>query len=205
VKLNGFDRIAFIYDLLAKLVFGKSIVDSQKYFLNKIPDRSKVLILGGGSGWLLVELLKQKPNCEVWYVEASQKMIKLSKNKIEADKPVNFIHGTEQDIPSSIKYDALITNFYLDLFTNHQLINIIVKLQSSIKPGAQWIVTDFVNNEKWWQSIMLKVMYWFFRMACNIESGQLPDWSLFLEQTGVKEIDSRIFYNGFIRTALYQF
>jgi ubiquinone/menaquinone biosynthesis C-methylase UbiE len=205
VKLNGFDRIAFIYDFLAKLVFNNSIVNSQKYFLNKIQDYSKVLILGGGSGQLLVELLKLKPNCEVCYVEASERMIVLSKNKIKRTSMVHFIHGTEEDISRSIEYDALITNFYLDLFTEYQLADIIVKLQSAMKPEAQWIVTDFVSNNKWWQETMLKVMYWFFRITCDIESQQLPEWDKAVEKIGVKEIESKTFYRSFIKTSLYQF
>jgi len=204
VKFNDFDRIAFVYDLLAKLVFGGDIINSQRFFLNRIEGSSKVLILGGGSGQLLAELVKAKPSCEVWYIEASQKMISLSEKKLKKEFNIHFIHGTEQDIPSSKKYDILITNFYLDLFIHHQLTNIIIKLQSSMKPGALWIVTDFVK-EKRWQVIMLKVMYWFFRITCNIESRQLPEWSKSVEQAGMKEVDSKTFYSGFIKTVLYQF
>jgi len=205
VNLNGFDRIAFVYDFLAKLVFGKSISESQKYFLNKIEDDSKILILGGGTGWLLEELSKVKPNCEMWYIDASAKMISLSKNKINPKQPVHFIHGTEQDIPLSIKYDVVITNFYLDLFVDQQLEVIMVKIRSSLKAGANWIVTDFVNNGKWGQEIMLKIMYWFFRIICNIESRKLPNWSKPIERIGAKEIESGFFYSGFIKTTLYQF
>lgn len=203
MKLNGFDRISFAYDFLAKFIFGKSIINSQKYFLNKIQDCSKVLILGGGSGWILAELFKVKPGCEVWYIEASQKMISLSKIRIKPTHTIHFIHGTEQDIPLSMKYDVLITNFYLDLFNQHQLKSVIIQLQSSMKADAQWIVTDFVK-EKWWQVIMLRVMYWFFRITCGIESRQLPEWSRAMDYAGVKEIELKTFYNGFIKATLYQ-
>jgi len=204
VRLNSFDRIAFIYDFLAKLVFGKSLINSQKYFLDKIGDGSKVLILGGGSGWLLAELLKIKSNCEVWYTDASEKMILFSKSKIETGYIVHFIHGTEQDIPLSIKYDVVITNFYLDLFTDHQLADVVIKIQSSLESGAHWIITDFVNNRKWWQRMMLKIMYWFFRITCGLESRQLPEWNKAMENAGVKEIESKYFYKGFIKTAFFR-
>src|SRR5690348_16816239 len=98
--LNSFDRIAGFYDALARIVFGKHIMNSQCYFLDALNDGSKVLILGGGTGWLLAELLSRKPHCEVWYVEASQRMITLSEVKTGAvKKNVHFIHGTEQSIP----------------------------------------------------------------------------------------------------------
>lgn len=204
MKFNDFDRIAFVYDFLARFFFGKSIINSQKYFLDKTEDGSKVLILGGGSGWLLAELLKQKPNCEVWYIDASEKMISLSKSKIETGYVVHFIHGIERDIPLSIKYDVVITNFYLDLFTDQQLADVIIEIQSSLKPGAHWIATDFVNDKKWWQRMMLKTMYWFFRITCHLESQQLPEWNKSMEKARIKEIESKTFYKGFIKTALFQ-
>jgi tRNA (cmo5U34)-methyltransferase len=203
VKLNGFDRIAFTYDFLAKFVFGKSIVDSQKHFLNKIEDNSKVLILGGGSGWLLAELLKNRPNCKVCYIEASEKMLALSKGKIDTGYAIQFIHGTEQDIPVTTKYDVVISNFYLDMFANHQLENVVNKIKLSLNTGTIWIVTDFVN-EKWWHSTMLKVMYWFFRIACGLETQQLPEWNKSMDKADLKEIELRFFYKGFIKTALFQ-
>jgi len=204
VKLNGFDRIAWVYDFLSKLAFGKSIIDSQKYFLGNIRDHSKILILGGGSGWLLAELLKIKPDCEVWYIDASEKMISLSKRKIKIGY-VHFIHGTELDIPVGNQFDVVITNFYLDLFTNHQLKEVIEKIQSSLNARALWITTDFVDGKKWWQRMMLRLMYRFFRIACNIESFQLPEWSRLIENAGMKEIESKFFYKGFIKTVLNQF
>jgi ubiquinone/menaquinone biosynthesis C-methylase UbiE len=204
VKLNDFDRVAFIYDFLAKLVFGKEIQESQKYFLGKIYDHSKVLVLGGGSGWLLAELLKAKPNCEIDYVEASERMIALTKKKVKNEDRVHLIHGTEEDISLAIKYDAVITNFYLDLFTMQQLDDVLKKIQSSIKSGGLWIVTDFVDNKKWWQSILLKLMYWFFRITCGLEMQQLPEWNKSMEKIELKEVESKFFYNGFIKTAVFQ-
>src|SRR5579872_6146211 len=120
MPLNEFDGISTIYDQLSQLVFGENLVESQKTFLKKIPNQSTILILGGGTGWILVELLKAQPNCEVWYIEASQKMISLSKEKTKSDNRVHFIHGTEDQIPD-VKFDVVITNFYLDLFDDDSI------------------------------------------------------------------------------------
>jgi len=203
VALNGFDKIAFIYDFLAKLVFGKSIIHSQKYFLSRIPDHSKIVILGGGTGWLLAELLKVKPNCEVWYIEASEKMIALSRNKINTEQAIHFIHGTQLAIPLSLKYDVVITNFYLDLFTDRQLADVAKKIRSSLKPGSLWIATDFVCSRRW-QKMLLKIMYRFFRITCNIESQQLPEWNNAIQRVSLIKIESIFFYKDFIQTILYQ-
>jgi tRNA (cmo5U34)-methyltransferase len=202
--LNGFDRIAFTYDFLAKLIYGNHIVDSQEHFLDKIRDHSKILMLGGGSGWLLAALLKKKPNCEVWYIEASGKMIALSKNKVDEKHNIHFIHGTEQNIPSSLKYDAVITNFYLDLFADEQLGEVIGKIRASMKVESFWIATDFNDDNKWWQKVLLKTMYFFFRITCGLESQELPEWNKGIKMADVREVESKSFYRGFIKTALYQ-
>ena len=204
MTLNGFDRIAFIYDFLARLVFGKSIINSQKFFLNKIENHHNVLILGGGSGWLLAELLTIRPGCVVWYIEASEKMIGLSRKRVNSDASVHFIHGTEANIPPSIKYDAVISNFYLDLFTDEQLKEVIDKIISSLNAGSQWIVTDFVESNKRWQKLLLKLMYHFFRITCHIGSQKLPQWNKTILASGVNKTKSEVFYDGFIETALYQ-
>ncbi len=203
--LNGFDKIAFVYDFLAKLVFGRNIIDAQKYFLSKIKSHSNVLILGGGTGWLLAKLLKAKPNCEVWYIEASAKMITRSRNRIVHGQAVHFIHGTENDIPKTIKFDAVITNFYLDLFSSLSLPVVINKIQSSLKPGSLWIVTDFVTNQKWWQEAMLKIMYWFFRLTCGIASTGLPPWHTLIGEAGFVKVRSKFFYKNFIEAAVWQY
>jgi|SRR5579872_307433 len=204
MKLNGFDRIAGVYDFLAGLVFGKSIRESQIFFLGEIPERAKVLILGGGSGWLLAALLKIKPKCEVWYIDASEEMIALSRQKNRPGTMVHFIHGTELNIPEAIRYDAVITNFYFDLFTDHQLKDVVEKIQLSINSKTIWIASDFVDGKKWWQGMLLQVMYFFFRVTCEIDSRRLPEWHNSMEKAGMKEIESKFFYGDFIKTVRFQ-
>ena len=98
---NGFDRLAPIYDPLARMIYGKSIVQAQTSFLSIIPPFSKVLILGGGTGWLLTELLRGHPTCEVWYIESSANMLSMTIKKNGHPGRVHFILGTEKDIPVS--------------------------------------------------------------------------------------------------------
>ena len=204
MKSNDFDRIAFAYDRLTKLVFGRSIIDSQKFFLNRIPERSTILILGGGTGWILTELFKIRNDVTVCYIEASEKMIMIAKEKSANDDRVQFIHGTEIDIPSDHKFDCVITNFYLDLFTNESLHVASSKIKKSLSPKAQWIATDFLENQ-WWQKLMLQAMYFFFRLTCNIGSRKLPQWNKAIQVAGGLEVDSKKFYREFIQASIFQF
>lgn len=202
--LNGFDHIAGLYDTLARIVFGRHIVRSQRYFLEDIADGSKVLLLGGGTGWLLAELLSHRPNVEVWYIEASERMIALSREKIKDEGNVHFIHGTEQNIPSEISVDIVITNFYLDLFSNEALKKTLPEITARMKEDARWIATDFVYRDKWWQTALLQIMYWFFRKVGALESSRLPAWEQALQQAGWRVMKEKMFFRGFIKTAVHQ-
>jgi ubiquinone/menaquinone biosynthesis C-methylase UbiE len=76
--LNSFDRIAPVYDRLADIVFGTAILDAQRTHLHALNDAREILILGGGTGRLLRDLLGQNAKSRVTYVEASQRMIELA-------------------------------------------------------------------------------------------------------------------------------
>src|SRR4051812_19943989 len=115
--MNGFDRLAPVYDKLAGLVFGKAIVDAQLIFLDEVRAGDRVLILGGGTGWVLKELLRRQPACEVWYVDSSQRMIELATRNCGNPSNVHFVLGTELSIPTML-FDVVIMNFFLDLFSD---------------------------------------------------------------------------------------
>lgn len=206
-KLGGFDIIAPVYDVLASLVFGKSIRNAQLHYLSEIRDGSRVLILGGGTGWLLAELLRINPDCQVWYIEASAKMLEKARKKI-ATLPracVHFIHGTEEQLPLHVGYDAVITNFYFDLFSSSSLVKPMKNIGKSFLPSGKLLVSDFTETNLWWQSAMLSAMYLFFRWVSGIEATQLPDWQHQLRNLNFDCKKSRCFYGNFIKSSVYEF
>lgn len=200
-SIDGFDLLAPLYDPLARLIFGKSIRNSQFCFIATLPANSKVLILGGGTGWLLTELVRQKPDCEVWYVESSSKMI-ASAQRLISGTNLHFIQGTVEDMPAAA-YDVVITNFYLDLFSFSTLQKIIPLIYSASKSSVIWLATDFVDRGKTWQHVLLGVMYLFFRVVCRIESTQLANWQGALSDGGFQKDKSKSFYRGFIESTVW--
>jgi len=197
---KGFDLLAPVYDALARAIIGKGIVQSQKYFLNKVPAEGNVLILGGGTGWLLPLLTKGRPHLQIDYIELSEKMLRKARTH---EGKIQFIQGTQQDIPAK-KYDLIITNFYLDLFPDSKLEDIVLKIKASMADRAQWIATDFVNTKPSYR-IMLWMMYRFFRLVAGIEAKQLPAWTAILDKAGAQVESEKLFSNGFIKTVLFRF
>lgn len=201
--LNDFDSVAKIYDVLNKFVFGKSMVDAQIFFLLEVPEHAKVLILGGGTGWLLNELVKGNTTCEIWYIEASTAMLELSKRvTVKAKQRIHYIHGTQSSIPQNISYDIVITNFFLDLFSERSCEEVIKKIGASIHPHCRWIVTEF-ENKYWWHRLLLKSMYMFFRATSNVEASKLPDWKGLIYKQNLVESKSASFYGAFIKSTMF--
>jgi tRNA (cmo5U34)-methyltransferase len=202
--MNNFDSVAPFYDSLSKLIFGNAIKQAQTAYLSEIMQRDNVLMLGGGTGWLLRELFVVNPSCKVWYIDASAKMIALSKKAIvNSNHKIVFIHGTEDSIPPDIKFDVIITNFYLDLFPRESCNKVIHKIGSALHAGGIWLISDFVNTT-WWHGVMLHIMYRFFRLMCGIESNSLTCWKILLEENGFAEGKNRKFFGGFIKSAVFQ-
>lgn len=201
---NNFDRVAIIYDALVKIVYGKSVKMAQLHFLNEIPEQGNVLILGGGTGWFLVEFLRVRPLCKVWYVEASRKMLWLSKKKTFAPQSITFIQGTEASISKEMKFDVIITNFYLDLFEPASLKGIIQKIKPLLAKNGLWLISDFADQGKIWQRFLLKLMYTFFQQVCKIEASSLPPWHQCLHKGNLISIRSKLFYKGFIQSSAYR-
>jgi ubiquinone/menaquinone biosynthesis C-methylase UbiE len=200
--MNNFDSVARYYDLLARIVFGNSIVKSQVHFLDLIKPSSNVLILGGGTGWILDELKRKGKTINVWYIEMSDEMISRARKKNDSSLNVHFIHGSESDIPHDVLFDVVITNFFLDLFKHDKLKNVIDTIHFSLKPDGIWFVSDFVNG-KWWHKILLWIMYRFFKLTASINASELPQWEKLMTLTGC-EMYSHSFFNRFIKSSVYR-
>lgn len=201
--VKGFDRLAPIYDSLAQLIIGKGIQISQLYFLNYLKEKKKLLILGGGTGWILPYIVEINPTLKIDYIELAPKMILKAKQSLKEYTNISFIVGTEENIPHH-DYDSVLTNFYLDLFTDTKLNDVIGKIKKSLLPNAHWIATDFVS-EQGWHKVMLWIMYRFFNITTGLMTYSLPQWENALIQANGKLVAMRKYSRGFIKTTVYQF
>jgi SAM-dependent methyltransferase len=203
-SLNRFNWIAPHYDAVSRLVYGKAILNSQSWALERIPSDSAVLVLGGGSGAILPLLNRINPTCRIWYVEASSVMLARAAATVDetAKDKIVFIHGTETAIPH-LRYDVVITNFLLDLYPDTDVRKICDILGNRLKAGGIWLASDFIGGGKWWHRIMLWLMYRFFVLTCQIKASRLPDWEKQIRSTGLTEVAFRTFYGGFIKSAVY--
>jgi len=204
-KVN-YNSIAPFYDWLCKLIFGQSIQNAQIESLHFIPPNSTVLIVGGGTGWILDEINKIHPSgLTISYVDISSGMIELSKKRKTGNNGVTFMQEAIENTSLAHQYyDVILTPFILDAFLQDNLQFIFQKLDGSLKANGIWLYSDFClsDESKWWQRITIKVMYYFFYMVCKIETTRLPYVKAGFSK--YKKIEEMNFCKNFIHTEVYQ-
>jgi tRNA (cmo5U34)-methyltransferase len=207
----NFDSVAPFYDRLASLVFGKQLKKAQLHFLPYIQEGATVLVIGGGTGWYLQELLHTGRYSRILYLEASAKMLALSQKaaeKIEHNCAVEFRLGTEAALKPGEKFDVVVTSFLLDLFPEEEAWQLMKKLSSALDEGGTWLFTDFcidtAQAPRLWQRFLLKSMYLFFSLLSKVEAKDLPGTSSMFSRLGFKRIVAKSFYGGFVRSEVWK-
>jgi len=198
MKGNFYDPIAFFYDPLSK-VLGKSYQNSKYIFLDRIGRGDKVLYLGGGTGANLSSILEHiGEEGKIFYMEASRSMIEKARNRLTSDQAsqIIFLHRADfSEIPFE-KFDLVLTQFFLDILPDDEIVKLFEELEQRMSQDARWIFVDFfsVAERKW----LIKLMIAFFRIFTGNLRKDLPDYSRHFAHYGWT-IDERISLDmGFI-------
>lgn len=208
MDVNNYDNAAGFYDVLSRLVFGKSLIRARQVLLRFVKPDSEVLIVGGGTGFILEELANIHPDgLKITYVEISSKMIKLAQKKDWKQNEVLFVHTAIEDYVPARRFDVIVTSFLVDNFKEERAQTVFKILDSLLHPEGKWLFADFNIEKKtgsFWQKILLGTMYRFFRILCNIEATQLPDMGVLFHLAGYKTLFETKHFYDFIQSIVYQ-
>lgn len=205
--VNHYDKIAKHYDFLSRLVFFKSQVNAQINQLKYIPKNSQILIVGGGTGWILEKITKIHPSgLHIVYVEASAKMTALSKQKNSGSNTVDFFTLGIEDFTTQSTFDIILTPFLFDNFSVDDAKSAFNKLHSLLKNNGLWFFTDFnvQGKSSWWKLIFINFMYQFFTLFKIIDTRNLVNMTAYFEERNYTIIDSKLYYGTFIEAIVYR-
>lgn len=206
---TGFDRVAWCYDGLSSLVFGPALKKAQRAALAGLPPGAPhVLILGGGTGWVLTEVLRRRPRATVLYLEASPKMLARGRARLARESPaagtqVAFRHGTQAALAPAESFDAVITFFVLDCIAAPDLAAALARLRAALRPGAPWLLADFRPAQRGWRRGLLALMYTFFRLTTGLRARELPALHPALAGLGLRAGGAQIFFGGAIEALVF--
>lgn len=200
----NFNNSAWFYDRLSRLVFGRAIVNAQVYLLQYIPENANILIVGGGTGWILEEITKLQPlGLNITYVEVSVKMTAVSKKRNIGHNRVVFINEAIENVNLRPGFDIVVTPFLFDNFREQTLQKVFINIHALLKPGGLWLNCNFQLSGKWWQRILLKAMFLFFRIVCKIEGSKLPDIERLFDLHDYTTIAQQTLFGDFIISKVF--
>ncbi|MCB1147218.1 MAG: class I SAM-dependent methyltransferase [Leptospiraceae bacterium] len=210
----SFNRVAPYFERLEKIVFNNQMQQCRTAFIAELPPVKKIALVGEGNGQLLLELIKYCACEQIHYIDASQAMLELARKRLQGFSPdrsclVEFYQRdlTVEAMPDQ-NYDLVVTNFFLDVFNEQSIREIISKIAVSCKTNAVWLYADFQISGGMLQRIRaimwVKIMYVFFRLVAQIQTQRLIDPSEMLEQHGFKLKESVEFDRGLMRAELRQ-
>ncbi|MBO9672814.1 MAG: class I SAM-dependent methyltransferase [Sphingobacteriaceae bacterium] len=205
---NNYDKIANHYDTLSRLVFFKSQVNAQVNQLQYLPKNSSVLIVGGGTGWILEEIAKVHPGgLKIVYVEISAKMMALSQKRNYKDNAVTFVNIGIEDFKTDVQFDVILTPFLFDNFARQRAAKVFEQLNSYLKKDGLWFLVDFSlqkNNGNWWKLLLLRSMYGFFKLLRIVEANQLIDMNPYFLNADYQILELRFYYRDFIKAVIFK-
>lgn len=208
---DGFGRLAGVYERLEHLAYGSLLMRARVAFLTELEHAEHILILGEGDGRFLVQLLAVNPNCAVTVLDSSAGMLRRAETRVSMKLPgarsrVTFQQGDAlAATPPPDAYDALVTCFFLDVFTAPLLGTLIPKLEQALKPGGAWLLADFTAPHlvkrplpRFYGQLMVPLMYGFFRLQTALPARALEPPQPFLRAAGLELARTQSFRGGFV-------
>jgi len=205
---NNYDKIARYYDRLHHLFYGQSEINAEVELLDYVRPGDRILIVGGGTGWILEKMSSIYPaGLQITYIESSGKMMELSRKRNCRQNDVSFVLGQVEEWVGDGTYDSILTGFFFDNFTTAHSGEIVRSLTPFLKMNGYWLDTDFYypkGRSKLWQAFLLKTMYFSARLICGVEAKRLPDMERNFSTAGYQAVNISFHYQGFIRSVVYQ-
>lgn len=209
---TGFCRVAPYYDWAARICSFDQIFRSQSLALSWI-DRSKlsILVVGGGTGRLLEEILDWFDRAYVEYIDSSPEMIAqttltLSRRSRRDQERVVLRCVDIQVCSFSRTFDLCITPYVLDVFLQPEAISVIRRIDSVLENSGHLLYSDFAHPRKIniLRRLVISGLYKAFRYICGLQARELPILEPTWRTLNYRLIQSQTFAGGFLLSQLWE-
>ena len=200
--MPDYNSIAWIYDFLVRLVFGKKQDRANKEFLKLIPHEARVLVIGGGTGKIINYLDKLDKSLEVDYVEISSQMNALSKRRVNRTLALTFYYESILDFEGN-GYDIILANFFFDQFPQSVGQEIAVHLYPKLKKDGFMIFSDFITTNNFCDRLIIAISIVFLRVTADLRIRRLPNYSDLFVNAKFKQGETKQISRNIISALLY--
>jgi len=204
---SNFDLVASFYPLLEQIVFGSTLSRARRFFIPRVREGNKILLIGEGNGRFLFEMVKQTSSASVTVVDSSARMLASAARRIatvDCCSGIELIHADilEWRAPAA-HYDWIVTHFFLDLFPPCRIRRVVEKISRLATEDSLWINVDFTSkNQSLRQKLLIWAQYRFFQISAGIEASRLFDARPSIRQAGWEIWAERSLDSGWISAHL---
>jgi ubiquinone/menaquinone biosynthesis C-methylase UbiE len=188
--MPNYNHIAWIYDWLAKIVFGGKQELAKQAFLARIPDKANILVVGGGTGKIIDYLGDLNQQLDVDFVEQSANMMFYARKRAVSHLKINFHQQSILDYKAG-DYDVVLTNFFFDQFSQGQAQLILQHLKAKLIPKGILIFSDFIHNNHICDRFVTRIMFVFFQLTVGIRTNTYPPYNYMFSSQGFSTGESK--------------
>jgi ubiquinone/menaquinone biosynthesis C-methylase UbiE len=208
----GFDRMARWYRTLEFAAFGRDLERARFAFLDRLADRTSILLLGEGDGRCAARLLRVAPGARIVCVDSSPGMIERASRRTrltgEGDRVTFECADIRSFSPAPGQFDAVATLFLLDCFRAEEVASIVSRTGAALRPGAIWIFADFAVPPRGIARVRARMwvalLYAFFRWETALPASALPPSEGALGLAGWQLAESVDLQWGLVRSCVFR-
>jgi len=206
--IPNFNFIARPYRWLEYLTLGKALENCRACFLPQLRNCRRGLVLGDGDGRFLCALLAAKPQLHAEAVDTSATMLQLLRRNCcaSADR-LETHHASALDFPPTGPYDLVVTHFFLDCLSQHEVDALAARIAPSLAPQALWLISDFRIPSGLMRlpaRVLVRSLYFAFRILTGLRTTRLPNHSSALACAGMIRVAHHHSVAGLLTTELWQ-
>jgi SAM-dependent methyltransferase len=197
------DWIAPHYWWIERLGMGRALERRRRWFLPRLMDARRALVLGDGDGRFLSELLRSNRVVCADYVDLSARMLDLARHKAGAGRVAYRRADALTAEFAANEYDLIATHFFFDCFSADDLSALIGRVAAAATPSARWVVSEF-RAPTVLARLLVSALYLFFRITTGLQTRRLVDHRPILRSHGFRLIDANQARGAFIVSELWE-
>ena len=202
----SFDLIARHYERIESIVFGEGLQRIRCSHMETFLGAESILLLGDGDGRFLKALLDSGCSAKIICVDSSQRMLNLAKSLTkDSEQNVRFLFKNihDYDLPDSFIPDVIGAHFFLDCFSEDEILVILGRISGWCKEHTKLVISDFsIPEKRRFTRVIAKLLAWkmivFFRTFTGISAYKLPKIEQLLSEMRYKCLKKETLRNGFI-------
>jgi demethylmenaquinone methyltransferase/2-methoxy-6-polyprenyl-1,4-benzoquinol methylase len=160
---DGYKLMGSTFELMATLYALGQNKKCKASMLDHLKKGDKLLIAGVGHGTEAIAACKQ--GIEVTAVDLSKTMIKQIQKKLNRaglENQIQIINDDILNIDHHENYDMVIANFFLNVFAEEKMLQILNHMATLVKPGRYLTIGDFAIPKNSGRAFKIfQTIYWY--------------------------------------------